>query len=441
MAHEYLKEAKASHEKKLKGYGADEKHTGKAKTWAGFDALNTNEQRGLKPLDKEPELSKETAPRIMRKAGGRVHGADSLKRLDKAPRKGKAMGGCRVGPIPTPQEQEDRYAARAKGGKLSAEEFEGTAKDEREDKKLAKKHHMSMKDWEKSSLDKKHDRQQSTEGLKKGGRAKYEYGGGELPSPEEAMRSEERLRGLRVAPSSKDYVEDPENRARAIQRLRKSTQTPGSTSLSTPRSAPSAKTPKFRISPEDYERGNLGEGQYAMKRGGRAKRNLGGPLGDGTEVQDSKPKKERSGGSTVNVIIGAPKAVDMGAPGGAPPPPMMAGGPPGGAPGGPPGAGPQLPPGMAGGPPGGPPGAGPQLPPGMAGAPQGGPMGMRPPMPGGPGMPMMRADGGKVQVPYRKASKKDGYLATDFGSGGGFGRKQKKDAYGEKAVPYKKDNY
>jgi hypothetical protein len=62
-------------------------------------------------------------------------------------------------------------------------------------------------------------------------------------------------------------------------------------------------------------------------------------------------------------------------------------------------------------------------------------------MPGGPGMPMMRADGGKVQVPYRKASKKDGYLATDFGSGGGFGRKQKKDAYGEKAVPYKKDNY
>ena len=129
----------------------------------------------------------------------------------------------------------------------------------------------------------------------------------------------------------------------------------------------------------------------------------------------------------------------MGAPGGAPPP-MMAGGPPGGAPGGPPGAGPQLPPGMAGGPPGGPPGAGPQLPPGMAGAPQGGPMGMRPPMPGGPGMPMMRADGGKVQVPYRKASKKDGYLATDFGAGSGFGRKQKKDAYGEPPIK-SKDNY
>ena len=439
MAHEYSKEAKASHERKLKAYGKDDKHDGKAKTWAGFDALNTNEQRGLKPLDKDPELSKETAPRIMRKAGGRVHGADSLKRLDKAPRKGKAMGGCRVGPIPSPQEQEDRYAARAKGGKLSAAEFEGTEKDEREDKKLAKKHNMSMKDWEKSSLDKKHDRQQSTEGLKKGGRAKYEYGGGELPSPEEAMRSEERLRGLRVAPSSKDYVEDPENRARAIQRLRKSTQTPSSTSLSTPRSAPSAKTPKFRISPEDYERGNLGEGQYAMKRGGRAKRAEGGPLGDGApaDVQSSGSKK--NGKTTVNVIIGAPKAVDMGAGAGGPPsaagaPPMMAGMPPGGGMAPPPGAGPQLPPGLAGalaaGPMGmaPPPGAGPQLPPGMGGG-----------MP-----PVMRADGGTVkagvQVPYRKPKHKDGYLAMDFGAGSGFGRKQKKDAYGEPPIK-SKNNY
>jgi len=400
MAHEYLKEAKASHEKKLKGYGADEKHTGKAKTWAGFDALNTNEQRGLKPLDKEPELSKETAPRIMRKAGGRVHGADSLKRLDKAPRKGKAMGGCRVGPIPTPQEQEDRYAARAKGGKLSAEEFEGTAKDEREDKKLAKKHHMSMASWEKSDLDKKHDKQQSTEGLKKGGRANYGMGGGEMPTPEESMRSEERLRGLRAKPSVKRGLSNVDRNALGDM-LRK----------------PSA---------EDYRKGNLGDGEYAMKRGGRAKRAEGGMLGDGAEVQSSGSRK--NGKTTVNVIIGAPKAVDMGAPGGMPP--MGAGGPP--------------PPMMAGGPPGGgmapPPGAGPQLPPGMAGAPQGGPMGMRPPMPGGPGLPMLRADGGKVQVPYRKASKKDGYLATDFGAGSGFGRKQKKDAYGEPPIK-SKDNY
>jgi hypothetical protein len=47
--------------------------------------------------------------------------------------------------------------------------WEGSAKDVREDKKLAKKHKMSCSDWEKSSMDKKHDTQKSTKGLKKGG--------------------------------------------------------------------------------------------------------------------------------------------------------------------------------------------------------------------------------------------------------------------------------
>lgn len=395
MAHEFLKEAKASHERKLKSYGAGEKHEGKAKNWAGFDALNTNEQRGLKPLDKEPSLSPDTNPRIMRKAGGRVHGADSLKRLDKAPRKGKATGGSRVGPIPTPQEQEDRYAARAKGGKLSAAEFEGTEKDEREDKKLAKKHHMSMSEWEKSDLDKKHDRQQSTEGLKKGGMARKRYGDGGMPTPEESLESAERLKELRRSGSKRlgSAISNADRNA-----LGNMTRSPTS---------------------EDYRKGSLGDGEYAMKRGGRAKRAEGGMLGDGApaDVQSSGSKK--NGKTTVNVIIGAPKAVDMGgAPGGAPGgmPPMGAGGPP----------------------PGGPP---PGMPP-MGGAPGGMlPMGGMPPRPPMGGMPMMRKDGGKVQVPYKKAGRKDGYLATDFGAGSGFGRKQKKDAYGEKPTPYNKDNY
>jgi hypothetical protein len=42
---------------------------------------------------------------------------------------------------------------------------------------------------------------------------------------------------------------------------------------------------------------------------------------------------------------------------------------------------------------------------------------------------MMRKDGGSVQVPYRKATKKDGYLQTKFGNNG-FGRKEKAEAYG-----------
>jgi hypothetical protein len=61
-----------------------------------------------------------------------------------------------------------------KGGKVP---FEGSAKDEAQDTKLAKKYGMSMMAWEKSKQDKKHDEQESTAGLKKGGRAERKSGG------------------------------------------------------------------------------------------------------------------------------------------------------------------------------------------------------------------------------------------------------------------------
>lgn len=47
--------------------------------------------------------------------------------------------------------------------------FEGSKKDVKEDKIMAKKKGMSMKDWEKSPGDTKHDKQKSMKGLKKGG--------------------------------------------------------------------------------------------------------------------------------------------------------------------------------------------------------------------------------------------------------------------------------
>ena len=47
--------------------------------------------------------------------------------------------------------------------------WEGSAKDVAQDTKLAKKHKMSMNEWESSDMDKKHDKQKSTKGLKKGG--------------------------------------------------------------------------------------------------------------------------------------------------------------------------------------------------------------------------------------------------------------------------------
>jgi hypothetical protein len=49
--------------------------------------------------------------------------------------------------------------------------WEGSPADEAQDKKLAKKHGMSMNEWERSSLDKKHDQQKSPKGLRSGGSA------------------------------------------------------------------------------------------------------------------------------------------------------------------------------------------------------------------------------------------------------------------------------
>jgi len=81
--------------------------------------------------------------------------------------------------------QQQGQMPRKSGGKA----FEGSAKDESQDKKLAKKYGMSMSAWEKSKMDKKHDTQQSMKGLKKGGRAHRETGGLNIPTQSSAPRS------------------------------------------------------------------------------------------------------------------------------------------------------------------------------------------------------------------------------------------------------------
>jgi hypothetical protein len=166
--------------------------------------------------------------------------------------------------------------------------------------------------------------------------------------------------------------------------------------------------------PEEYERGNLGGGAYALKKGGRAKRADGGVLENESEGEHEgkSGKKKKASSTTVIVNIGAPKAVDMagvpsGGPGGLP---AMAGVGMGGAQGG--------------------------LPPALMAALQSGAPGGAP----GGGMPIPRKDGGKVQVPYKKPGRKGDYPAMDFGAGGGFGRKQKIDAYGEGPTK-SKNNY
>ena len=76
-------------------------------------------------------------------------------------------------------------------------EFEGSAKDVREDKKLAKKHGMSMKEWERSKMDDKHDRQQSMKGLKSGGEcvSDGEYQGTRPTGGRKARKSGGRAKG------------------------------------------------------------------------------------------------------------------------------------------------------------------------------------------------------------------------------------------------------
>ena len=86
------------------------------------------------------------------------------------------------------RQQMDDYMKKAqdfkKGGKVG--KFEGSAKDQAQDKKLAKKHKMSMKEWEASKMDDKHDKQKSMKGLARGGIP--------MPAP--------RARAVPVAPAS-----------------------------------------------------------------------------------------------------------------------------------------------------------------------------------------------------------------------------------------------
>lgn len=357
MSHPYSKEAKEGHARKLKAYGGQSGN--QPLTHAGFPALNTDTQAGRAPLNSPNYIPPEVTPRVGRKKGGKVVGAQSLKRLDKSPRKGKSSAiptGTRAGEIPS--------------GTTEQVEFDPTIK------------------FEPGKMSESSPRKSGGSCMKKGGK---------IQDYEARSHESQGAQGLRPrqghAKGGSAMHDDEAMDRKLVKKMVK------------------------------------GDALTGKKMGGRTCKADGGSLGafsdygmSGGSDKKHSPKKG-DGKTTVNIMVGGPQPQQPGVD------PMMLAAMAGGPQGGPP---PMAPPPMA------PPGAG-APPPAMVGAPPPAPVG-GPPMPPQGGLPIGRKDGGSVQVPYKKPSRKGDYPAMDFGSGGGFGRKQKIDAYGTKG-PSSKDNY
>jgi len=279
---------------------------------------------------------------------------------------------------------------RAKGGKVSEMEWEHSKEDLAQDKKLAKKHGMSLEKWEKSEADKKHDKQQSTKGLMCGGRTKKADGGGKW--------------------------------------IQKAIKKPGALhkQLGVPKGE---KIPAEKLEEAAEKGGKLGKRARLAQTLGRMNRASGG---------------RAKGKSNINIVIAPQPAAQAGMPPmGMPPRPMMPPPPmpaPGGAPGG-------MPPGAMGG-------AMPiPVPMPMGGAPAPAPQGAGVPgLPGM--APLPRKSGGRIKsykdmtagagsgegrlqkeemAEYKRTARKAGGKVPNMtaGAGSGPGRIEKIHAYGE----------
>ena len=334
---------------------------------------------------------------------------------------------------------QDRYEQK-RGGKVK---FEGSAKDQAQDKKLAAKRGMTMKQWEASKADDKHDSQKSMKGLKKGGAAHKTTGGG-------AYGTKTDPKGYKYEPDTGyggDFNPPPGSRSRQSldevptktkMNMRKGTYAPetmleslGSVGrgvkymLSEPVNRSLDAYNRIGTNADDFQRAERkpyltgkrknqdvpygtpdAQGITELKKGGRTMKYGGGGVFSGNSTtkipgavggrtahaKGGKAKGKGKGKTHINIIIGA-----HGAPAGggmmpnAPVPAPMS---------------PRTPPMPEGGPP---------MPP-MP------PPGMMPPGAGGPPMPppgmMPRKNGGRTMH------------VIDHAAGGGLGRKEKIKAYG-----------